>query len=1041
MNYCFDHTTDRWCNGLSVCIEGNPVSSMIGGNWSAVLSGENTVYQSGSVTLEGPVTLVTGATLTITSGAVVSGLTNSTDGTWPSVYVSSGGTLTDSLLNNTIVHGSAGGVVQNNLYGYSYEEIQSGGFASGDVRGGGGDYRVMSGGTVASLTVNDVTNFWVDSGGTSYDTTLNSGSTEIVRGAASGTKVNSGATQLVSSGGGNAVNTNIGSGGSLVVLAGGSTSGAIVSSGATAVNQATAFQSGNTNAVVARTQNTTILSGGVQWVGRNAAYSPTYYGGVEVSGHNSGGILHVEAGGTTISETIDAGGTAIVNNSGTMSGSLVSNGGVITASAWQGAGYVIDTNVGSGGTVVGSAGAIVQKSTVKAGGSLVLSSGATGYNNQIDSGGTGVVQIGGTEVTSNGTTSGLTVFGTGWNSDRTIPQGNLIVKSGGTAYNAQISGGYLSIADNSAVSVSAHITNGGWQDVGYDRINSTSGGTAIHTILEGGARQFIFAANSSVDTQVYSGSIMDALSGAAGVNAAIFAGGAAVIRGGATLSGGTVASGGQLIVSANGLLGGTIKVQGVVSGGTVITNGLLELLSGGTTTGQRVLSGGSLQIDAGGKLSGLISLDAGAAASLDTGAGGTINLGGAGYTNLNLTGQGDPTTVISGFNGASADQSDRIVLAGIPPSDILGVSYPDADHVSLHLKDGTIRTLNIIGVRNYGYDISESDDGSAVYAVCFLKGTMISTPQGEQRVEDLRPGDIVCVYQGANAEPQLVEWVGQKHVTRAETATFAADQFPVRILAGAFSENTPSQDLLITPEHCVFIDECLIPVRMLVNGKTIYHDSSLEEFSYYHIETETHSILQSNGLLSESYLNTGNKRVLSLDNDAEHGAPFNWRDHAVARLNTEQSFVEPIWMKLAERAQLPGDRSYNGNNGDDVYLVDENTDEIRPTRISGNQYVFNISADIKHVYLCSSARRPCDVYGPYVDDRRVLGLCVGRIDIFDSLSSSTIDVDNFLYEARGWYRSENSVGRWTNGKGVVPLPPASIFGDRRVISFQVVSRV
>lgn len=1018
------------------------MSTMIYGNWSAILSGGKTIYQSGASIAEGPVTLGTGATLTISSGAVVSGLTNNSSGTWPVVYVQSGGTLSDSSLNSTTVYNSAGAVVKNNTYGYSYQEVQSGGFASGEVRGGGGDYRVMSGGTVKSLTVNDTTKFWVSAGGASFDTVLNMGSTEIVQGAANGTRINNGATQLVSSGGGNAANTAVGSGGQLIVLAGGVTTDAVVSSGGTAANQATGFQSGNANVVVARTERTLVMAGGVQWIGRNATYSPTYYGGVEVSGHIAGGTLHVEGGGTTISETIDSGGTAFVNNSGAMSGSLVSNGGVVIASAWQGAGYVLDTSVGTGGAIIGSSGGIIQRSVVQTGGTLVLGSGATGFNNQIANGGTGLVQVGGTEIVSNGITSGMSILGNGFNANTAVPVGTLLVKSGGTLYNARVDGGYLGVPENTAVSVSAHILNSGWQDVGYDRYsNRGSGATAIHTTLETGAKQFIYSGNTSVDTQILAGGTMAAFSGSVGVNAAVFSGGIATIDGNATLSGGTVALGGQLNVSAGGFLGGTIKVQGIVSGGTVITGGLLELQSGGTTTGQRVMSGGSIQIDAGGKLAGLINLDTGASASLDAGAGGTINLGGAGYTTLSLTGKDNPTTVISGFNGANPGQSDRVVLKDISPADILGVSYPDADHVALYLRDGTTRILNIIGVRNYGYDISAGDDGSAVYAVCFLAGTLISTPQGERPVEALLPGDIVCVYQGAQVELQSVRWVGSRHVALSQTDGFAPDQFPVRILAGALSENTPSQDLLITPEHCLYMEGRLVPARMLVNGKTIYHDESLREYDYYHVETQTHSVLRSNGVLSESYLDTGNRKVMSSGAEADPDTSFNWRDHAVAPLCTERSFVEPIWLKLAERAQLSGRPTRNEGDAGDVYLVTDEDDTIKPARISGRQYVFNIPAHLKYVYLCSKAGRPCDIHGPYVDDRRPLGLRVGKIDIFDSSDNATIDIENFLHEARGWYRPENDNGRWTNGRGVVPLVPASVPGGRRILSFDIVDRI
>jgi len=40
--------------------------------------------------------------------------------------------------------------------------------------------------------------------------------------------------------------------------------------------------------------------------------------------------------------------------------------------------------------------------------------------------------------------------------------------------------------------------------------------------------------------------------------------------------------------------------------------------------------------------------------------------------------------------------------------------------------------------------------------------------------------------------------------------------FPVRVVAGAFGEGRPRRDLLLSPDHAVFVDHVLIPAKHLI---------------------------------------------------------------------------------------------------------------------------------------------------------------------------------------------------------------------------------
>ena len=46
---------------------------------------------------------------------------------------------------------------------------------------------------------------------------------------------------------------------------------------------------------------------------------------------------------------------------------------------------------------------------------------------------------------------------------------------------------------------------------------------------------------------------------------------------------------------------------------------------------------------------------------------------------------------------------------------------------------------------------------------------------------------------------------------------------PVRIVVGAFAAGQPNRDLLLSPDHAMFFDGALIPIKYLLNGDTVHH--------------------------------------------------------------------------------------------------------------------------------------------------------------------------------------------------------------------------
>ena len=140
---------------------------------------------------------------------------------------------------------------------------------------------------------------------------------------------------------------------------------------------------------------------------------------------------------------------------------------------------------------------------------------------------------------------------------------------------------------------------------------------------------------------------------------------------------------------------------------------------------------------------------------------------------------------------------------------------------------------------------------------CYVAGTHILTATGERMVESLMKGDIVLTLSGGELIPRPVKWIGRRRIDltahpRPETVA------PVRIRRGAFADNMPHSDLLVSPDHAIFVDGKLICARQLVNGATIRQEKSSTSLEYLHVELEAHAILLAEGLPAESYLNTGN---------------------------------------------------------------------------------------------------------------------------------------------------------------------------------------
>ncbi len=136
---------------------------------------------------------------------------------------------------------------------------------------------------------------------------------------------------------------------------------------------------------------------------------------------------------------------------------------------------------------------------------------------------------------------------------------------------------------------------------------------------------------------------------------------------------------------------------------------------------------------------------------------------------------------------------------------------------------------------------------------CFCRGTLIRTARGEVAVEDLVVGDLVCTVLDGAVRERPVRWIGRRsYVGRFLAANPSVH--PVRFRAGSLGEGLPRRDLLVSPEHAMFLDGVLVPAHLLATGGTIVRERGLERVDYFHVELDAHDVLLAEGAASESFL-------------------------------------------------------------------------------------------------------------------------------------------------------------------------------------------
>lgn len=165
--------------------------------------------------------------------------------------------------------------------------------------------------------------------------------------------------------------------------------------------------------------------------------------------------------------------------------------------------------------------------------------------------------------------------------------------------------------------------------------------------------------------------------------------------------------------------------------------------------------------------------------------------------------------------------------------------------------DGILQSAGGVQILNGGVAVDAALLSSQDTAVCFVKGTRITTAKGKRPIEMLKRGDLV---ETADHGLQPIRWIGSM------TVAARTDLAPILIEAGTLSNR---RDLLVSPLHRMVVrgwqvellfgeEEVLVPAKMLVDGGAI-RAVPMAQVTYFHIMFDSHQIVYAEGTPSESF--------------------------------------------------------------------------------------------------------------------------------------------------------------------------------------------
>ncbi|HBQ36516.1 MAG TPA: type I secretion protein [Rhodobacteraceae bacterium] len=205
----------------------------------------------------------------------------------------------------------------------------------------------------------------------------------------------------------------------------------------------------------------------------------------------------------------------------------------------------------------------------------------------------------------------------------------------------------------------------------------------------------------------------------------------------------------------------------------------------------------------------------------------------------------------------------RGIEAGSPTDDFLIPKVDGAWQTTTALYSLPGASVPLVVGQTYSRDGAAGNVHQEVLP-CFVSGTHILTPQGETTVENLSVGDLVNTMDHGL---QPILWIGCS--TRVAKGAMA----PILFQKGAIGN---SRDLLVSPQHRMLVrdwqaellfgeNEVLVPAKALINDQTVRRKTG-GMVCYYHILFDSHEIVFSEGIPSESF-KANDKNISGFDAD------------------------------------------------------------------------------------------------------------------------------------------------------------------------------
>ncbi|MDF7673187.1 Hint domain-containing protein [Acetobacteraceae bacterium ESL0709] len=954
---------------------------------SVVLSGGQDLIQSGGTALQ---TNVSGGTAEVASGGYMSAGSAGAGGT---IAISGGGT------GLSIVANSAG-----------YVDIQSGASAANIIANSSGHVVADSGAFMSGATANSGGLFDVQSGATVVQGVHVNGGTASIDGQADVVNV-SGGTAVVHSGGS---------------IGAGYVSGGTRTSGGPVVQGTLQYDSG-----------ALVGDGGLSGHG----YMSAGPGGVAIL--NGGTVNAVGAAGSLSTDKPGMAGTVILH--GTTNSVSISDGGVLSAGSGA---YIRSTSsfVVSGASAYIGPGAVVSLADNS---SFVLNDvdvvGDTTHALTDSRYHSGYLNVAGGSVTFAGVSGGATMdVDGGFVMDANATRNGVINVNSGAMVNT------VTITNDTKYGTYDKVASAGQLNINSDgrvgNVGVNSGG--VVSLNSGGFAFGVVSAYNGGTALINSGGTISSLEVAGSAKG--------TIQAGATVNDLTVSAGGSVVfMSGASALAITVASGGWVSGPFVTDGNTLSVSSGGTVIGATITGGRSdAQANPGGGTDHPTVVD-------NSGDRGMVVASGATLISANVTGAtssggaGGLLVVQSGavLQHTSMGTNGRIKIEGLGYDDQHKSTFVSGGTLYITVGDGADKHYWSIGLdgsyKDSDFTLVDDGQGNTVLVYgCFLAGSLIRLENGEVPVEEIKEGDRICVLENGQKQIREVTSVIHRHARVRKDLPEELAGWPVQVCKDAFAPGVPSQDLFVTPEHSFYLEGRFVPVRMLVNGTSIRYDFSQDSYDYYHVQTEPHSVIWANNALTESYLETGVRKSF----EAQGGdiarlvylKDMTWHEDAAAPLEVSRTFVEPLYNNFRDRALAlgyaqdgePAKQALTEKSG--LHLVLDDGTVVESSRETNGRMVFALPRKVKTVRLVSKTFRPSSTIGPFVDDRRELGVLVREVELW--VGNKEMDVTSHLDRVNlpGWSVVEAGPHRWTMGDALLPLPDYTASeGEKILIAVQV----